>query len=305
MRLGNVIPVATPGGRAADGRGLVGDLRAAVSVAAACSVVVDHLLSLGMPLPSLYLERGGRLRCQAARGYWLVFDGMPISAGVIGATFRSGQPTELRGVSSNGDYLAAAPAVLDEVCVPIRLGGQVVGALNVESVTGLPAEAMTVTAAAAAAFAERLAELGGVTAESALQRLARHTTLIAAAETTTQLWAAACAAAMDLTGGSSAALVPADLHTTHRVAHSVGPIADRWPRPRRRSPWPRSPGGCPQAVPAGPATTPTDPAFPAVKPSARPAQPRSWPCTCPPPNRAVAPGSSSSPTSRPRTWPPR
>ncbi|MGI8720764.1 MAG: diguanylate cyclase [Geodermatophilaceae bacterium] len=219
--------MATPGVGAAHGRGLVGDLRAAVSVAAACLVVVDHLLSLGMTLPSLYLERGGRLRCQAARGYWLVFDGMPMSAGVIGTTFRSGQPVELRGVSSSRDYLAAAPAVLDEVCVPIRLGGRVVGALNVESVTGLPAEAMTVTAAAAAAFAERLAELGGATAESALQRLARHTTLIAAAETTTQLWAAACAAAMDLTGGSSAAIVPADRHTANQVGYSVGPIADR------------------------------------------------------------------------------
>ena len=33
-------------------------------------------------MPSVYLEQGGRLRCQAVRGYWQVYDGMPPSAGV-------------------------------------------------------------------------------------------------------------------------------------------------------------------------------------------------------------------------------
>lgn len=82
-------------------------------------MVVEHLFRVGLSLPSLYLERGGRLRCLAVRGYWQVFDGMPVDAGVIGATFQSGRPVELRGVSGSVQYLAVAPAVVDEVCVPI------------------------------------------------------------------------------------------------------------------------------------------------------------------------------------------
>ena len=46
-------------------------------------VVVEHLARTGL-MPSVYLEQGGRLRCQAVRGYWQVCDGMPADAGVIG-----------------------------------------------------------------------------------------------------------------------------------------------------------------------------------------------------------------------------
>ena len=46
-------------------------------------------------MPSVYLEQGGRLRCQAVRGYWQIYDGMPPSAGIIGRTFRDGVATEV------------------------------------------------------------------------------------------------------------------------------------------------------------------------------------------------------------------
>ena len=55
----------------------------------ASTVVVEHLARTGL-MPSVYLEQGGRLRCQAVRGYWQIYDGMPPSAGVIGRTFRTG-----------------------------------------------------------------------------------------------------------------------------------------------------------------------------------------------------------------------
>jgi hypothetical protein len=56
----------------------------------ASALVVEHLARSGL-MPSVYLEQGGRLRCQAVRGYWQIYDGMPPSAGVIGRTFRTGQ----------------------------------------------------------------------------------------------------------------------------------------------------------------------------------------------------------------------
>lgn len=176
-------------------------------VSCACEVVVDALLDAGLTLPSIYLERGGRLRCLAVHGYWQIFDGIPLDAGVIGATFRSGRPTELRGVTGSPDYLAVAPAVVDEICVPLRCAGRVVGVVNVESTTGLPEGALAVLTEAARLLGERLAELGGVPPESAAQRLSRHTALIAAADGQEELSEAACRAAREVTGSSSAAMV--------------------------------------------------------------------------------------------------
>jgi len=186
---------------------LAAALSRAGTVDEACTAVVDHLVSLGLAMPSLYLERGGRLRCYAVRGYWQVFDGMPADAGVIGHTYRSGQPSVIRGVTDATHYLQAVPGVLDEICVPIRLGSRVVGALNVESTTGLDEGCLDVLGVAAAAFAVRLTELGGPPQESPAQRLARHATALAGLEELPALEAAVLDAATDLSGMDSAVLV--------------------------------------------------------------------------------------------------
>ena len=75
------------------------DLAAATDAREASEVVVEHLARKGL-MPSVYLEQGGRLRCQAVRGYWQVFDGMPATAGVIGRTFRTGEPTIVDDVAA-------------------------------------------------------------------------------------------------------------------------------------------------------------------------------------------------------------
>ena len=85
-------------------------------------------------MPALYLERAGRLRCQAQVGvHWQVFDGNPPHAAPIGATFAGGWPTVLVKKSSADGYLEAVPGVRSEVCVPIRLGDHVIVAPSVES----------------------------------------------------------------------------------------------------------------------------------------------------------------------------
>ena len=61
---------APPAGR------LERELAAATNAREASEAVVEHLARRGL-MPSVYLEDGGRLRCQAVRGYWQVFDGMP------------------------------------------------------------------------------------------------------------------------------------------------------------------------------------------------------------------------------------
>lgn len=155
-------------------------LARARTVKAACAAVVDDLAATPGLMPSVYLERGGRLRCQAVTGYWQVFDGMPPGAGVIGSTYAAGEPTVIGDTARSADYLEAVPAVRAEVCVPIRLNGRVAGAINVESERPLHGtETVGRLEHCAAALAVRIGELGGLPSESRPQTLARHAAQLA------------------------------------------------------------------------------------------------------------------------------
>src|SRR3954469_17786269 len=74
------------------------ELAAATTVREAAEAVVEHLARRGL-MPSVYLEEGGRLRCQAVRGYWQIYDGVPATAGVIGRTFRTGETCVIEDVA--------------------------------------------------------------------------------------------------------------------------------------------------------------------------------------------------------------
>ena len=88
---------------------LRGEVEEAEDAARACAAVVDALAAVPGLLPSAYLERGGRLRCQAVRGYWQVRDGIPPGTGVIGECFRTGRPSIVTGdgmmhLRNGGDF---------------------------------------------------------------------------------------------------------------------------------------------------------------------------------------------------------
>src|SRR5882672_2194806 len=103
------------------------DLRTALAAAedhrSACAVAVDHLAGNPAYKPSAYLERGGRLRCQALRTYRQAFDGMPPGAGMIGRTFQTGRLSISHNVRSDTDYLEITAGVVSEVCAPILAAG--------------------------------------------------------------------------------------------------------------------------------------------------------------------------------------
>lgn len=154
-------------------------LRAALSrsesVKRACAVIVGALAHADPRLmPSIYLQRGGRLRCQAVTGYWQVFDGMLPGVGVIGTTFARERPTVVLDTAESGDYLEAVPSVRGEACVPILAGGEAIGALNVESETPLGDDVIATLERGAALLGQRIEALGGLPQESRSQRLARH-----------------------------------------------------------------------------------------------------------------------------------
>jgi diguanylate cyclase (GGDEF)-like protein len=190
-----------------DRKGSLGDLRSANDVRAACRAVVEHLASTGGLLPSVYLARGGRLRCVAARGYWQIFDGMLSSVGVIGRTWTSKEETLIADVDSAPEYLSAAPGVRAEICCPLFFGGVCVGALNVEAQRPLPDVDLALIRACAAALSGRMHELGGPPAESPAQRLVRHSLHLNELDAVEDVRREVVSAALDVVPLSSGAVV--------------------------------------------------------------------------------------------------
>ena len=179
------------------------------TVAEACDGLVDDLAARGFDLPSTYLLAGERLRCYAARGYFQVVDGFRpgLARGVIGTVVATGVDVLLPDVRVRDDFIAAIPGLVAEACAAVRVQGQVVGAVSVESRTPLPDDALEVVQAAAAVLGRRLGELGGLPPPSLAQRLAQVSVDLTGASTTVDLEQRAVRAATDLSGMSSAAIV--------------------------------------------------------------------------------------------------
>src|SRR5690349_17382439 len=209
--------------RQAGGR-LESELAAATSAPEASEAIVEHLARKGL-MPSVYLEDGGRLRCQAVRGYWQIYDGMPATAGVIGRTFRTGEETIVEDVSRSGEYLLAIASVNAEVCMPVRVGGAVVGVLNTESPTALGEHAVAEVRRCAALLSARLEAIGGLASVSPAQRLARIAVRLGSLETAEDIVRETVAAARGLAGFESAMLALPDGDGGFYVHHAEGSFA--------------------------------------------------------------------------------
>ena len=201
----------------------VAEVDSAPSVRAAAQVVVDHLAERGL-MPSVYVEIDGRLRCQAVRGYWQIFDGMPPSAGVIGHTYRTGAEHVIPDVRRDAAYLPAVSEVRAEACVPLRVGSRVLGVLNVESVSVLAPADLEAVRGCAGLLAGHLA-VGRPDPPSAAQRLARRAARLAQLTDGEAIVAEAVDAACWVSGLSSALLVLDDAQGEGHVCASAGPFA--------------------------------------------------------------------------------
>ena len=60
-------------------------------------------------------------------------DGTFPMTGLAGRVARTGEPVFARDVRDEPDYIAARPETTQEICVPVRAGGTVVGVLNIEA----------------------------------------------------------------------------------------------------------------------------------------------------------------------------
>lgn len=194
------------------------------NVVAVCELVVETLFRQGHLMSSLYLERNGELRCVAQRGLWQVRDGMPGSAGITGRTWATGQPIVVDDVSSHPDYLEAIPGVVSEICVPIVVNGESVGALNVESLTPLTGETTILTEAVARLLADRLGLIGTSLGNTRWQRAAHASVAISGLLASRRLPMQVLHRFRDAAEMDSACLV-VDEPEGQRTVTAVGPLA--------------------------------------------------------------------------------
>jgi len=201
-------------------------LEDAHDVRATCRALADHLAGLPGLLPSVYVEHGGRLRCQAIRGYWQTRDGIPPSSGIIGRAFRTGEEVLAEDARGTPGYVEAIPGVVAEIAVPVRCDGRVVGVVNVESRAPLTAAALDDIRAGAAALGRRIAELGGPPGDSDAQRLVHHVAAMAALEDPDEIVAQLLTSALDVVALDSAMLLTVDAGGALEVRAATGPLAE-------------------------------------------------------------------------------
>lgn len=198
---------------------------AATTLAEACIGLVEDLHE-HWTLPSIYLLLDGRLRCQAARGYFQVVDGFAPGTGVIGRVVESGEPVIIQDVDRDPEFIAAIPGLVSEACMPVWVHGNVVGAVNIEGTTFLPPEVGTHLAAAAAQLGEKIEAMGGLPPVPLQQRLARIAISIAALTDSAQIIERAVTAAMEISGMTTGALSRLGPDGRWRVEYSQGPLAE-------------------------------------------------------------------------------
>jgi EAL domain-containing protein (putative c-di-GMP-specific phosphodiesterase class I)/putative methionine-R-sulfoxide reductase with GAF domain len=190
----------------------------------ACEIIVEELFRHGELMSSLYLERNRELRCIAQRGLWQVLDGMPGSVGITGRTWATGQPVVVNDVSAHPEYVESIPGVVSEICVPILVNGEAVGALDVESLSPLTPDTVALTELLARLLADRLGVIGTNLGNTRWQDAAHASVAISGLMDNRRLPEQVLHRFRDAAEMDSACLVIDGSHGPQAVA-AVGPLA--------------------------------------------------------------------------------
>ena len=200
-----------------DGSALDLALAPATDVTSACAVVVGVLAASDGHQAGAYLERSGRLRCQAAAGGGHLLDGIPVASGPIGLALRSGEEQLVSGLEG----------INQAVCLPLSVWGAVVGVLVLAGSAGIGAGELDTARNAARGLGRRIEQLGGPPDARAASRLAQHIGALAALEDAGRVERAALIAALDLAGMQSGAFIGRDQSGAMLVRCVAGPLARR------------------------------------------------------------------------------
>ena len=102
------------------------------------STTLEHIMSLleetfGYKYPSVYIWDGHALQLGAQRNYRFPIQTVTPDKGVIGRIVRTGEPAFLPDARSDPDFLSGDPEVVSEIGIPLMVGGELLGILNVET----------------------------------------------------------------------------------------------------------------------------------------------------------------------------
>jgi EAL domain-containing protein (putative c-di-GMP-specific phosphodiesterase class I)/putative methionine-R-sulfoxide reductase with GAF domain len=158
-------------------------------------------------LPSVYVERAGVLRFLSGRGQWQVLDGIERGIGLTGSAFAAGEAVLVQDVSTDPRYREAVPGVVAELAVPLRVGGRIVGVLNVDAPASLDDAQIRAVDIAARVLEQAFARTGITTSQSSpLGDFGWHAPRIAESRSLRELSSRTVSAGVELAQLQSAAL---------------------------------------------------------------------------------------------------
>ena len=103
-----------------------------------CAQIATTLAEVGSyPVVGICLKVDGQFKQVSAVG-WDENAQADVSTGVHSRVMRHGQPEFIKDVSQDPDYVTVKASVTGEICVPVRIDGQIMGFLNVESTADQP-----------------------------------------------------------------------------------------------------------------------------------------------------------------------
>jgi len=143
---------------------------------------------------------------------------------VTGRTWATGKTIVVDDVSSQKDYLEAIPGVASEICVPILVNGDAVGALNVESLSPLTRDIVELTEVVGRLLGDRLAVIGTNLGNTRWQRAAHTSVAISGLLASRRLPQQVLHRFLDAAEMDSACLMVDEPDGT-RVVAAVGPLA--------------------------------------------------------------------------------
>ncbi len=93
---------------------------------------------MGYRFVALFLREGDRLRVGAQRGFDALGRDFDPNTGIVGRTFRRGEPILVTDVRADADYIAGSADVTSEIAVPLVSDGQSIGVLDIGGTAEAP-----------------------------------------------------------------------------------------------------------------------------------------------------------------------
>lgn len=128
----------------------------AVAIDAAVGALHDELGGAGV---SAFVLEHGRLWSVGVRGYAVIPDGLPLDEGVIGRAARTSEVQLAADVNQDRDFIGVMRGVVSELAVPLVTSAGIVGVINIETSSTLPAGGEAAVAPLMQALAPRMDDL--------------------------------------------------------------------------------------------------------------------------------------------------